>query len=356
MELSKIQKQIVEAKESFVLVNSCAGSGKTRTLTERVKYLLKTGVPANKIVVITFTNAAAEVMMERIGSVPELICSTVHSYANRLLRLAGVDTEKLLNDENFDELFSLVKQHPECIQEVEHLLLDEGQDSTKEQFDFMLKRVNPKNWTVFSDHRQSIYGFAGAYPDYIIHLMDNPLVTVYNLNENYRNSKNILDNAKSIIKTLGIDYEDHSHSMIENDNGRVCNVDYSPSGICKTIARYVSEGRSKYSDWFILTRTNRELEEIYNYLVSQSIPCDTFKKANLDSKGLMDKMQENTVKVLTIHTAKGLEADNVVVIGARFRSVEEKCISYVAATRAKKLLVWSTKKARSKPATTYWGG
>lgn len=356
MNLSKIQKRVVEAKEPYVLVNSCAGSGKTRTLTERVKHLLNQGVPADKIVVITFTNAAAEVMMQRIGEVPNLICSTVHSYANRLLRMAGVDTTKFLNDENFDELFALVNKHPECIQEVDHLLLDEGQDSTKEQFDFMLRRVNPKNWTVFSDHRQSIYGFAGAYPDYIIQLIDDPMVTVYNLNENYRNSKNILDNAKSIIRSLGRDYEDHSYSMIEDEDGRVCNVEYSPSGICKTIARYVADGRSAYRDWFVLTRTNAELEEIYNYLLSEGIPCDTFKKANLDNKGLMDKIQEDTVKVLTIHTAKGLEADNVVVIGARFRSAEEKCVSYVAATRAKKLLVWSNKIARRKPKATYWGG
>ena len=45
--------------------------------------------------------------------------------------------------------------------------------------------------------------------------------------------------------------------------------------------------------------------------------------AQLDNKGLKEKMRENTVKVLTIHTAKGLEADNVVVIGAH-RDVEEK--------------------------------
>ena len=57
MELSPIQKQVVESKEKYVVVNSCAGSGKTTTLAERVKYLLKNGVPADKIVVITFTNA-----------------------------------------------------------------------------------------------------------------------------------------------------------------------------------------------------------------------------------------------------------------------------------------------------------
>ena len=67
-------------------------------------------------------------------------------------------------------------------------------------------------------------------------------------------------------------------------------------------------------------------------------------------------MRENTVKVLTIHTAKGLEADNVVVIGARNRDVEEKCVSYVAATRARNLLVWAYKTNTRKPKAEYWGG
>ena len=59
-------------------------------------------------------------------------------------------------------------------------------------------------------------------------------------------------------------------------------------------------------------------------------------------------MAENTVKIMTIHASKGLEADNVVVIGATFNKrgnsekVEENlCVNYVAATRAKELLVWT---------------
>jgi superfamily I DNA/RNA helicase len=91
-------------------------------------------------------------------------------------------------------------------------------------------------------------------------------------------------------------------------------------------------------------------------LEKAGVPCDTFKKAQLTNKGLKDKMNENTVKVLTIHTAKGLEAENVIVIGARFRDVEERCVSYVAATRAKNLLVWTIKKAKRGPKTNYWGG
>ena len=51
-------------------------------------------------------------------------------------------------------------------------------------------------------------------------------------------------------------------------------------------------------------------------------------------------LNNNTVKVMTIHASKGLEAKNVIVVGAKFYSDEEKRISYVAATRAKHNLVW----------------
>lgn len=356
MEPSEIQRKVIVAPERYVLVNSSAGSGKTYTLAERVKYLLSTGIPADKIVVITFTNAAAETMAERIGNVSGLSCSTVHSYANQLLLQCNINTQQLLDREQYDELFKLVKLHPECVQPIDHLLLDEGQDSTKEQFDFILNVLHPKNWTIFADHRQSIYQFAGAIPQQIIKLMRDPEVTVYNLNENYRNAKNILDSAKNLIRVLGYDYEDLSVSTRDDNFGQVITVDFSPLGISETIRRYVNEGKATYGEWFILTRTNQELEYMYDFLQKRDIPCDTFKKANLDSKGLKEKMKENTVKVLTIHTAKGLEADNVIVIGARFNSPEERCVNYVAATRARNLLVWTRRKRTRKPAAEYWGG
>ena len=355
MELSKIQKKIVEAKEPYILVNSCAGSGKTRCLVHRLQYLLNIGVAPSKIVAITFTNAAAEEILERIARPTGLFVGTIHSYANQLLLMGGINTADILDKEQFDKLFSRIKKHPDCIKEVEYLLLDEGQDSTAQQFEFALKTVNPKNWMIFSDHRQSIYRFAGATPDYILNLMDSPEVTTYDLTENYRNAPEILDFAKKQIRPLGLDYLDHSVPMREV-SGRVITIDYSGEGIATTIKRYVAEGRSAYKDWFILTRTNAESEAILKVLARHKIPTDTFKKAQLDNKGLKQKMREDTVKVLTIHTAKGLEADNVVVIGARNRDIEEKCIGYVAATRARNLLVWTFPVNKRKPKTEYWGG
>jgi superfamily I DNA/RNA helicase len=83
------------------------------------------------------------------------------------------------------------------------------------------------------------------------------------------------------------------------------------------------------------------LDEISFFLKKEGVPIDTFKRSELDNNDLGEKMKQDTVKVLTIHTAKGLEANNVVVIGAKFFNIEERCVSYVAATRAKNLLVWT---------------
>jgi superfamily I DNA/RNA helicase len=233
--------------------------------------------------------------------------------------------------------------------------VDEAQDSNPQQFEFLLDMIAPDNYMLMGDHRQSIYRFNGATPEYILSLMESPEVTTYELTENYRNAPEILQYAKNGIRTLGRDYEDYSVPM-RSTHGRVIDVPYSGEGIATTIERYVSRGDCDYKDWFILTRTNAELDTILQVLKRHKIPTDTFKRAQLDNKGLKEKMRENTVKVLTIHTAKGLEADNVVVIGARYRDVEEKCVNYVAATRARNLLVWAYKTNTRKPKAEYWGG
>ena len=80
-----------------------------------------------------------------------------------------------------------------------------------------------------------------------------------------------------------------------------------------------------------------------------NIPFDTFCQGDLSKEELCKKMESNTVKLLTVHSAKGLEWPNVVVIGMRYNSVEERCICYVAATRARDNLVWITGRKKAAP-------
>ena len=86
------QDLAVHARDNNILVVAGAGSGKTRVLTERIKFLLEEGVPPCNIVAITFTNMAAEEMKERLSDVEgvgDAFIGTIHSFANRVMKLSG---------------------------------------------------------------------------------------------------------------------------------------------------------------------------------------------------------------------------------------------------------------------------
>src|SRR6266567_57385 len=90
-ELNEQQLAAVTAPPGPALVIAGAGSGKTRTLTYRVAYLLEQGIPPERILLLTFTNKAAKEMMRRVADLlgqelPSLWGGTFHSVGNRILR------------------------------------------------------------------------------------------------------------------------------------------------------------------------------------------------------------------------------------------------------------------------------
>jgi DNA helicase-2/ATP-dependent DNA helicase PcrA len=94
-ELNPIQQQAAQNTEGPELILAGAGSGKTRVLTYRVAYLIsEKKVPADNILVVTFTNKAAGEMKERIlkligKTTIQPLMGTFHSICSKILRKEG---------------------------------------------------------------------------------------------------------------------------------------------------------------------------------------------------------------------------------------------------------------------------
>jgi len=93
-ELNEQQLAAVTTPPGPILVIAGAGSGKTRTLTYRVAYLLENGIDPRNILLLTFTNKAAREMLGRVANLLPVDASglwggTFHSVGNRILRRHG---------------------------------------------------------------------------------------------------------------------------------------------------------------------------------------------------------------------------------------------------------------------------
>ena len=116
--LNTAQKEAVQHIEGPLLIIAGPGSGKTRVITHRIAYLVKTtGVSPRRILAVTFTNKAAREMQERLhkllGNLSEQVSAgTFHSICARILRQdgksLGLDTNFVIYDEEDQQ--SLVKQ------------------------------------------------------------------------------------------------------------------------------------------------------------------------------------------------------------------------------------------------------
>ena len=123
--LSDEQRAIVESDANNIIVAAGAGSGKTRVLIERIKYLLDVKqVDASNIVAITFTNMAADEMRERlcdVRGIGDAFIGTIHSFANRIFRNSGTKYELLTKDKEIDIIKGLINRYGKYVTTDEYM-------------------------------------------------------------------------------------------------------------------------------------------------------------------------------------------------------------------------------------------
>lgn len=173
--LSEPQKEAVGHAGGPLLVAAGAGSGKTRTLVERLVFLLEKGVPPEKIIAITFTNKAADEMKKRVRESGVLaskktapFVGTFHSFAARILRKEaahfGRDARFVIFDEddagrvvrrlarNYDMAAALPKLRKSISRIKNKLLnLEEEDEPTRMLFEAYEKELARQNAFDFDD-------------------------------------------------------------------------------------------------------------------------------------------------------------------------------------------------------------
>lgn len=422
MILDKKQKEIVESDSKDILVIAGAGSGKTRVLVERVRHLIEVKkVEPQELICVTFTNAAADEMRERLQDVQgisDAFIGTIHSFANRIYKESG-ETYQLLTTEvemrlmkeilsdnefihltydkfleyldtiseiekgnedpaledpynyftpselsnwmeaqkrmgslrkergiiTFDELLDRTREYFATLDtDVQHVMLDEAQDVGLREYQFV-SGLDSKNTFIVGDDWQNIYSWKGADVSIFKNIAEDPNVTVYKMENNYRSAESIVAFSRSIIKQVP-DRIEKKVNIVSDLKGSV-KVDskYKVDEYLKEIA----ENPDEFNDWFVLCRTNSDVYTISNKLREMNVPVDTFKRSNLTKEEMELRMALPTVKVITVHTAKGLENKNVLVYGnfplklASWQksksNFEERRVFYVAASRAEENLI-----------------
>lgn len=300
--LSPAQTNIVKSPIGTpIQILASAGSGKTRVLTERIRFILE-NTKKDRVIALTFTNKAAEEMQERLVEVDDVEdrtwIATVHSVAQRILeqyghtiglpselhiydrdkdrmevflqslRDEGIDIDTYLNIEdskekknrqqvmqNYMDTFSIIKREllnqgeaderfgvesgvwkiyqdyqnallasggidyddiliyahkllltQEWIADLyrtkyKHICVDEAQDLNKAQYEFINAFCGEKIRSILmvGDPNQMIYGFNGSSEKYLLtQFVDDYQPTQYQLTENYRSTKAVINVANKV--------------------------------------------------------------------------------------------------------------------------------------------------------------
>ena len=185
MNYTKEQEQAIFLRGKNIMVSAGAGAGKTRVLVSRMAELImdkEHPIEADRFLVMTFTNAAAAEMKERIGTeleerlekdpdnlylrkqirkIRQADISTIHSFCNHLIRThyneIAIDPSFRIGEEG--ELFLLRQQAVEQV-------LEEAYASGRESFLQFVEAYAPgKNDTVLEEMIEDLYHFSRSFPN-----------------------------------------------------------------------------------------------------------------------------------------------------------------------------------------------
>lgn len=396
------QLKAINAEKGAHLVIASAGSGKTYTVIQRSIALINKGLcKPGELLLLTFSRKAADELKQRIMAVlgncgKDIVASTFHSFClqyivKRCMKTVTVLDEEMsekiikeIIDKHIDELYGIptfvvykmlskaetmdtlpqdisnkitiikkdyseykkinnyidfedminnsieylsndVSLRSKIQQTFKYIMVDEFQDTSENNFKLLKLLLPEQNPNVFmvGDDWQSIYKFRNAQIKYVVNAkkyFDN--LTVHTLNSNYRSKKEIIQLSNRLIAKNKFRSRRWVRS-IRGSGGKVLfhRVDsFEEEAI---LAGAIAQQYDATHSIGILYRNNWQGD---------------FLQLRINNG--------NNIQFMTIHSAKGLEFDVVIVCGVKDRLLpdpytdieEERRLMYVALTRAKNCL------------------
>ncbi|TGK02360.1 ATP-dependent helicase [Leptospira selangorensis] len=125
--LNEKQKEAIETLNGPVLVIAGAGTGKTKTIVHRLSKLVESGIPAENILLLTFTRKASKEMLSRAVSLLDKRCArvhggTFHSFGSHILRkyapVLGFSSQfSILDESDTSDIFQLLRTEGEYVKQ-----------------------------------------------------------------------------------------------------------------------------------------------------------------------------------------------------------------------------------------------
>lgn len=207
----------------------------------------------------------------------------------------------------FDELLKKTTEYfKEINGKIEYLFVDEYQDIGPLEKQFFIA-LNADNYFYIGDEKQAIYAFKGGNVDYFINLIKSNKWKTYYLNNNYRCGEKIIDIANEVICQANDIINVQSICKSGKTGEVIIDSKYKIEMYLKNI--------EDYKDWFVLVRTNKDLMKLEKQMYDLDIPFVSFRKGEMTLDEMRKCMAEDKIKLLTIHTSKGLESPNVLLWG-----------------------------------------
>ena len=340
------------------VVHGVAGSGKTLILAYRAQYLAES--TQKPVLVLCFNVSLAAHIEHMIAARPSepgppVLVRHFHGWCIDLLKSYGIGLPDRGKYRGRDYVEQIVQRVIDAVKRDRiptglygAVMIDEGHDFEASWFELIAQMVSPEtnSLLVLYDDAQNLYGKRQKrqFSFKSVGIRAQGRTTILKIN--YRNPVEVLDLACAFVREVktpeSASDRPQLHPETAGRSGAVPELVMLPSFGREAVylAERVQQLRERGTPWNrigILYRTNFMGEVLYRQLLQANVPLEWL---NANSRSRFYHPEESSVKLLTMHSSKGLEFEAVCIPGIGYLPYSRKDLEaemklfYVAMTRA----------------------